>query len=149
MKTDRKARYQGYNFYFKEGFCWSDISTNKNLKCRLNNASVYDVKSMTLFSQYKNINDNFLVCIINSSFASTYVYNMINLTASFQINDARQIPIIVPSKTEIIKFNKIFEKALLLQKEKFNNKALKNKVEEKLHSLQNKLNKVVYDLYSL
>ena len=33
LKTDPKARYQGYTFFFKEGLCWSDINTTF-LKCR-------------------------------------------------------------------------------------------------------------------
>ena len=36
LQTDKKARWQGYTFFFKEGFCWSDISS-EFIKCRLNN----------------------------------------------------------------------------------------------------------------
>ena len=27
LKTDPKARYQGYTFYFREGFCWIDVNS--------------------------------------------------------------------------------------------------------------------------
>lgn len=50
-------------FYFKEGFCWSVVGS-EFIKCRLNNKSVFDVQSMSLFSQCHLISDKFLVCII-------------------------------------------------------------------------------------
>lgn len=43
LKTDPKARYQGYTFYFREGLCWSDINTTF-LKCRIKQKSIHDVK---------------------------------------------------------------------------------------------------------
>ena len=48
LKTDPKARYQGYTFYFREGLCWSDINTTF-LKCRIKQKSIHDVKSMSFF----------------------------------------------------------------------------------------------------
>ena len=39
-------------FYFREGFCWSDINTTF-LKCRIKSKSVNDVKSMSLYGLLK------------------------------------------------------------------------------------------------
>lgn len=49
LKTDPKARYQGYTFYFREGLCWSDINTTF-LKCRIKQKSIHDVKSMSILA---------------------------------------------------------------------------------------------------
>ncbi|MBP3869425.1 MAG: hypothetical protein J6E46_00455, partial [Faecalicoccus sp.] len=50
LKTDKKARYQGHAYYFKEGFCWTDINSTF-LKSRIKDKGIFDVVSMTLFTQ--------------------------------------------------------------------------------------------------
>ena len=42
---------------------------------------------------------------------SLYVDTFINNTSHFQINDARQIPIIIPSKAQLKVFKTLFDKA--------------------------------------
>lgn len=95
LKTDPRARYQGYKFYFREGFCWIDVNSTY-LKARLKAVGVFDVLSMSLFTQTQ-LPDSYFVGLINSEFVSLYVDNFINNTSHFQINDARQLPIVVPS----------------------------------------------------
>lgn len=94
LKTDPRARYQGYLYFFKEGFCWTDVNSTY-LKSRIKNIGVFDVLSMSLFTQVE-IPDWYFVCLINSKFISFYVDNFINSTSHFQINDARQLPIVIP-----------------------------------------------------
>jgi len=96
LKTDPKARYQGYTFYFREGLCWSDINTTF-LKCRKKQKSIHDVKSMSIFGISKTVPENYIITVINSTFISRYVDDFVNNTQTFQMNDARQLPIIIPS----------------------------------------------------
>lgn len=145
MKTDQKARWQGYQFYFKEGFCWSDISS-EFIKCRLKNKSVYDVKSMSLFSESLQSSDKFIVCLINSSLIGRYVKTFINGTISFQINDARQIPIVIPTDLQLQEFEILFDKAYTSQIEKFE-KGINNK--QTLESIQTEIDILVNKLYGL
>lgn len=113
MKTDPKARYQGYTFYFREGFCWIDVNSTY-LKSRVKSNGVFDVLSMSLFTQ-TNIPDWYFVCLINSELISLYVDNFINNTSHFQINDARQLPIVIPSESEIEYFQNIYLEALRIK----------------------------------
>jgi len=147
-KTQPSCRWQGYNFFFRNGFCWSDIKT-VYLKCRLKEKSVYDVTSMSLFSLMPDIPDWFFVCLINSKFISEYVNDFVNNTSVFQINDARQLPIIIPNQEELDIFQKIFNSAYKIQLQKFNNEISKNKAEEKLTEIQNELDSYVYTYYGL
>ena len=57
------------------------------------------------------ITPQYVTAICNSNFISRYTEAFINSTVIFQINDCRQIPIIIPNKDEIIKFSTLFEKA--------------------------------------
>ena len=136
------------NFYFRNGFCWSDIKT-VYLKCRLKDRSVYDVTSMSMFSLMPNIPDWFFVCLINSKFISEYVNDFENNTSIFQINDARQLPIIIPTQEQLDFFHSIFNKAYEIQMLKFENKISKNKAEEKLEDIQKNLDYYVYQYYGL
>ena len=114
LKTDPKARYQGYTFFFKEGFCWTDINSTF-LKARLKGKGIFDVVSMSLFSKTL-IPDWFYVVVINTSFMSLYVDNFINNTSHFQINDARQVPIVIPSESQLLKAKELFDSAFDIKK---------------------------------
>jgi hypothetical protein len=136
------------DFYFREGFCWSDINT-VYLKCRLKGKSVHDVKSMSLFTLIPSIPDWFYVCIINSSFISEYVNDFLNNTQTFQINDARQLPIIIPSKKQLEEFQRIFNDAYAIKLMQFAGEISVKLAESKLSKIQEELDNHVLEYYGL
>lgn len=111
LKTDPKARYQGYTFFFKEGLCWSDINTTF-LKCRIKQKSIHDVKSMSLFAVCDKVPEDFILCVLNSTLISYYVDTFVNNTQTFQINDARQLPIVIPTQEQIFFCKNLTRKAI-------------------------------------
>jgi hypothetical protein len=143
LKTDIKARYQGYQFFFKEGFCWIDVNSTY-LKARLKEKGVFDVISMTLFTKMK-LPDYYFVCLINSDLISKYVDNFINNTSHFQINDARQLPIIIPSEEQLKTYNILFEKLFSIKKYS----TPTEEIESSLLFLQEKINMLTKKLYEL
>ena len=54
----------------------------------------------------------YLVTLFNSYFIFWYKRAFINSTAAFQINDARLIPIIIPTKEQLIELEHIFDDAV-------------------------------------
>lgn len=124
-------------FYFKEGLCWSDINTTY-LKCRKKEKSIHDVKSMSLFGVTDSVPENYIITLINSTFFSFYVDNFVNNTQTFQINDARQLPIVVPSLLDIEEARRVVNDALL---------ATKEGRESKLHIIQKRVDEFVEHLY--
>lgn len=134
-------------YYFKEGFCWTDINSTF-LKARLKTCGVFDVVSMSLFTMTQ-IPDWYFVCLINSKFMSLYVDNFINNTSHFQINDARQVPIIIPTEVQLSQFKMIFESADIVKRQQFSSKILEEKAVEKLNYIQEKLDTLVYKLYAI
>jgi hypothetical protein len=134
------------DFYFKEGFCWSDIHTVL-IKSRLKGISVHDVKSMSLFPRTKSITSKYLVCIINSTFASEFSFEFLNNTSSLQINDARCIPIIVPAAEELKLFEDIFDRAYDIQIHKFKSIISDEIANAKLEIIQQELDKLVNKIY--
>lgn len=135
-------------FNFREGFCWSDINTTY-LKCRLKGKSVNDVKSMSLYGLTEMAPEYYIVSLINSSFISHYVDDFVNNTQTFQINDARQLPIIIPSlnQLEIAKF--IFEKAIIIKKSLFSHEISEAEANLKLEVIQEEIDELILDIYSI
>lgn len=135
-------------FYFREGFCWSDINTHY-LKCRLKGRSVNDVKSMSLYGITEKVPEFFIISLINSKFMSGYVDDFVNNTQTFQINDARQLPVIIPSKQQLKSFKELFDQAYSTKKKQFQNKITSAEAEKELFNIQQKLDKMVYELYAI
>ena len=79
--------------------------------------------------------------MINSSFISCYVDNFVNNTQTFQINDARQLPIIIPSRREDDFAKSLVEKAIKLKKG--------ISAEESLLVLQKEVDSFVETIYNL
>jgi len=102
LKTDKKARYQGYSFFFREGFCWNNVLNPqaKLLKTKLKQATVNDVGSMSLMSLCA-LPNMYFVSILNSILAFTYYREFINCTVNIQINDLRQMPIVIPTEEQL------------------------------------------------
>ena len=147
LKTDPKARYQGYMFYFREGFCWIDVNSTF-LKARLKDKGIFDVLSMSLFTMF-HLPDWYYVCLINSNLISLYVDNFINNTSHFQINDARQLPIIIPSKIQLNEFESIFIEAENIKIEQFGSIISAIEADKCLIQIQKKLDKMVNKLYAI
>ena len=148
LKTDIKARYQGYTFFFKEGFCWTDINTTF-LKCRLKTKSINDVKSMSMYGLLDTVPEYFIISVINSTFMSNYVDVFINNTQTFQINDARQIPLIIPNNKQLLQFKYIYEKAIEIKRNQFLSGLSVYASDKMLIPIQQQLDKLVEELYCI
>ena len=140
LKTDSKARYQGYTFFFKEGLCWSDINTTY-LKCRKKDKSINDVKSMSLYGMIETIPEYYIISLINSTFMSYYVDSYVNNTQTFQINDARQLPIVVPNSRQLYEIKSVFDRAIELKKA--------HASDDQLSEIQEQLDRYIMQLYHL
>jgi len=152
LQTDPKARWQGYQFYFKEGFCWNLINATRSsvdLKVRWVLNSIYDVGSMRLTSNFSLVPNFFIVCILNSKLENLYAELFLNFTLNFQINDARQLPIIIPTSEQLKEFELIFDRAKRVQEEKFSGKITEKEAEERLEEIQKELDEKVLKLYGL
>ena len=125
----------------KEGFCWTDINSTI-LKSRLKEKGIFDVVSMTLFTQ-TNIPDLFCVLMINTKIKIFYVEQFINNTSHFQINDARQLPIVILSNEELKEAEQLFKSAYNL---KLTNSIAKS---NELNIIEEQIEKFVRNLYKI
>lgn len=153
LQTDPKARWQGYKFFFREGFCWNNVLLPQKeesmfIKCRIKGKSINDVASMSLYNSEEASIDytKFFVAILNSSFIFYFLKTFINNTVNLQINDIKQFPVIIPTQKQLESFEKLFDRAYASQVEKFQD-GVDN--EAYLLEIQKELDAMVYELYGL
>ena len=96
---------------------------------------------MSLYGLTELVPEYYIICLINSTFMSYYVDNYVNNTQTFQINDARQLPIIVPSEEVLSACKIIFDNAIRIKK------STNSTVE--LQNLQRRLDGIVDKIYSI
>lgn len=104
---------------------------------------------MSLYGMCQAVPEYYMICIINSGFMSYYVDNFVNNTQTFQINDARQLPVIIPSNISLIQFKNIFDDAVKIKQQQFSSVISLKYVEEKLNNIQNQLDELVNELYAI
>jgi len=102
---------------------------------------------MSLYSLTKKVPEYYIVCLINSNFMSYYVDDFVNNTQTFQINDARQLPIIIPTSEQLEKSEFLYNKAVKLKQSVFNNIVKESDIEHELSKIEIKFNEFVETLY--
>ena len=144
--------FRNPQYYFREGFCWTFIlnENSEYQKTRIKLASVNDVNAMALYPYFDaHITTKYMVCLFNSYFLYSYKSKFINNTSSFQINDARQIPIIIPTKNELKHFEDLFDFAHNIKIKQYSNKITEEEAEIKLYEIQEKLDIMTLKLFQI
>ncbi|MGC8942442.1 MAG: Eco57I restriction-modification methylase domain-containing protein, partial [Sulfurihydrogenibium sp.] len=118
------------------------------LKVKLKGKTINDVASMSLYPSNANLLA-YLISLLNSRFLSYYQFNFINNTVNLQINDIRQLPIIIPTPEQLKEFEDIFNRAVSIQKQKFKGKISEEEAEKRLEKIQRELDEKVLRLYEL
>jgi len=150
LSTDETARWQGYQFFFRNGFCWSDVlnPNSQYIKCRLKNTTVNDVKSMSLYDE-SGLGDEVLVLLINSYLSFKLLREFLNNTVAIQINDIRKLPVKVPSKEELAEFKKLFGQCLKVKQAYFKGDLDAAEMKEALEPLEREVDVQVGEFYGI
>ena len=119
------------------------------LKAKMKSAFVNDVGSMSLTTLLTNIPNYYFVSILNSDYIFDYYREFINCTVNIQINDIRQVPIVIPVRQELEKLEPLFKKAVELKQSAAQNKAPKENICSELLQIERNINDFVETLYGL
>ena len=133
-------------FYFREGFCYSDIKTFF-LKAKMKGVSIHDVKSMSLFPVCDAVPYYYLISLLNTEITATFVYNFLNNTPSFQMNDCRMLPIPIPTDSQLNECKALFDKAASIQKRYFAKEITSDDRDDELESVQSEIDYWACRLY--
>lgn len=96
---------------------------------------------MSLCSLSTIVPNFFLVSILNSDLLFDYYREFVNCTVNIQINDIRQLPVIIPNQENLLHI-KWFYNDLINLKQFWNNK-------EKIDEKEKNINFIVNKLYSI
>lgn len=151
LKSSSRARFQNSSFYFKEGFCWNNVlnPNSEYIKCRLKSVSIHDVASMSLFPVKEGVTAKYIVCLLNSMFLFKYQRTFVNNTVNLQLNDFKQLPIIIPTETQLKFFEDLFDNAYSTKIDYYENNITKEEHDEKLDEIQIVLDEAVNKLYGI
>jgi hypothetical protein len=141
--------FRNPQYYFREGFCWTNVLNPQArlLKVKLKGMSVNDVGSMSLFSKIDSVPNYYIVTLLNSEILFDYYREFINCTVNIQINDIRQMPIIIPNKDQLTNCNNIFQDIILIKKKIFANVILESYFEKSLSEMEQNSHNFVKKLY--
>ena len=151
LKTNSGKKGQGMpvvrnpQFYFREGFCWNNVLTTY-IRCRMKQKTVQSTESMSFFSMLDSIPEYYMIAIMNSKFAAYYIYSFVNSTSHCTTGDAKLIPIVVPTESELVKCYEIFKNIITLKKT-VNLNSKKNSIE--MQELERKMDNFVSELYGI
>jgi len=124
-------------------------STSKIIKSKTENKTVNDVGSMSLFSILDAIPNYFLITLLNSEILFDYYREFINCTVNIQINDIRQIPIIIPTKKQLKNIETIFDKAYQIKIDEYSNQITQEDVKIQFMKIQQEIEQIIKNLYNL
>ena len=98
---------------------------------------------MALSSVVSIVPNYYLVTLLNSNLLFDYYREYVNCTVNVQINDIRQLPIIIPNDSELENIHSLFSQAYSIKKEN------PDSTPEVLIVVEEQMDKVVNALYSI
>ena len=150
LKTNSGKKGEGMpvvrnpQFYFREGLCWSEIKTH-HIRSRIKEKSINSNKSMAFYPYEDVLPASYIISLLNSSFAASYVGSFINNTQTFGIDDARQIPVIIPTAEELLQIKEVVMQAISV-KRMLNPTHLS---EKRLEEIQRQVDQYILQLYRI
>lgn len=110
-------------------------------------ASVNDVGSMSLSTIYPQTPNYYFISLLNSDLLFDYYRDFLNCTVNVQINDIRQMPILIPNQKQLDDIKEVFAKLYELKKKQYTLYSIE--YQEEIDSLEIHLNALVNVLYSV
>ncbi|MFZ1235789.1 MAG: DNA methyltransferase [Prevotella sp.] len=157
LKTNSGKKGEGMpvvrnpQFYFREGFCWNNVLNPKArlLKAKLKLASVNDVGAMSLMPIFPKLSSKFIIGLLNSNLIFDYYREFVNCTVNIQINDIRQIPIVMPKREELKAFESLVDKAISIKKSALEIDSETDCIDTNLLLVENEIDNAVLSLYRI
>lgn len=104
---------------------------------------------MSLSSIIENIPDFYFVILLNSNILFDYYREFLNITVNIQINDIRQLPIIIPFQDQLETYKVLFDEIVSIKKQEFNNTIDNITSENRIKSKEELLDTMVNELYGI
>jgi hypothetical protein len=138
LQNSSAARWQGYDYFFQEGF-FSSRGGFSDLKVRYTNNAVIDSTGVLFTPIDGAVSAKYLIGLLNSELGEHITDTFINSSGK-QATDMRHIPVPIPNSREESQMTKLVDQAIEIQKGELN---------ENLSEVQEKIDQFVETLYGV
>lgn len=100
LSTSPLARWQGHRFFFMEGVSWSLHANHVAVKSRVQPSCVFDASGSRLTPTAECFRNAAFLAVLNSDAFSSFLKRFIKHNQDVEINDLRQMPIVIPTPAQ-------------------------------------------------
>ena len=154
LQNDPKARWQGYEYFFKEGLFISRGGTG-NPVIRYAPPGVIDSSGGIYIPTSEKVSARYLSGLLNSSLIQEIIKEFINGTVNTQIQDMRMVPVVIPSESEQTRMEKFVDQAIAARIRSSNahdpaiDVSMSEIGERSLSKIESDIDELVSDIYEI
>lgn len=104
---------------------------------------------MSLMPLLKAVSSKYIIGLLNSNLIFDYYRDFVNCTVNIQINDLRQLPIIVPSTQQLTHITLLVNKAIQIKKSASERAETDDAHSSQLPEIEQELDNIVSTLYCI
>ena len=104
---------------------------------------------MSLMPLLAELSSKFIIGLLNSNLIFDYYREFVNCTVNIQINDIRQIPIIIPQEKEFKMLESLVGKAINIKKTALEIDSETDCIDSKLLLIEDEIDNAVLSLYRI
>lgn len=112
LKNASESRWHGLEFFFQKGITWTRGANHTSVKSRLQKECIFDINAMRLTPLMKSLPTETLLSIFNSDIFSFILKKFIAHTWMVQINDIKQMPVIMPTDNQTSELETLAKRAI-------------------------------------
>lgn len=95
------------------------------------------------------LSSKFIIGLLNSNLIFDYYREFVNCTVNIQINDIRQIPIVLPQREQLKVFELLIDKAISIKKSALEIDSEADYIDTNLLLVEKEIDKAVLSLYRI
>lgn len=104
---------------------------------------------MSLMPILEELSSKFIIGLLNSNLIFDYYREFVNCTVNIQINDIRQIPIVIPPKEQLKVFESLVDKAISIKKSALEIDSETDCIDSNLLLIEDEIDHAVLSLYRI
>lgn len=104
---------------------------------------------MSLMPILEELSSKFIIGLLNSNLIFDYYREFVNCTVNIQINDIRQIPIVIPQKEQLKVFELLVDKAISIKKSALEIDSETDCIDSNLLLIEDEIDHAVLSLYRI
>lgn len=129
------------HLYFTPGVTWTAVANHVAMKARFQDPCVFDADSMRLTPVESTLSPLAFLALFNSDILSFFKMKFLKHTQKWEIGDLRQLPIVLPTKSQEKKLIRLAQAAIACKRHTFSGTALSNEQTAFIRVLAQELNR--------